>query len=225
MISRDLEKHENTQKAKILSRYFKTGKGEYGEGDIFIGITLPILRALARRYVDLPLVEVQNLIENTIHEYRMVALLILTYKPLSKEIFDFYLNNTRYINNWDLVDVSASVIVGQYIFDKKKNILKVLSKSKNIWERRIAIIATHYLLRRDDIDTALDIAERLLDDDHDLIHKAVGWTLREVGKCDKERLVVFLHLHKENIRRTTLRYAIERFSPDERKTFMAFPHV
>lgn len=220
MIIKELERLANEKKAKDLSRYFKTGKGEYGEGDVFIGISVPMMRAVALSYTALSLIEIQALLESPVHEHRFTALLILTYKPLTKEIYDFYLNNTKYINNWDLVDVSASLIVGKYLFDKKKNILKLLAKSKNIWERRIAIIATHYFISQKDTDTPLAIAELLLEDTHDLIHKAVGWTLREVGKVDREKLVDFLHTHGKRIRRTTLRYAIERFSADERKAFM-----
>lgn len=225
MLIKELESLVDKKKAKILAKYFKTGKGEYGEGDVFIGITVPDMRRAALRYTATPLTEIQRLLESPIHEYRFTALLILTYQPLTKEIYDFYLNNTKYINNWDLVDVSASLIVGKYLFDKKKNILKLLAKSKNLWERRIAIIATHYFIKQKDLDTSLEIVELLLEDKHDLIHKSVGWTLREIGKVDEERLVEFLHVHKKKIRRTTLRYAIERFSPDERKTFMAFPHI
>ncbi len=225
MVIKELDKLADTKKAKVVAKYFKTGKGEYGEGDVFIGVTVPDMRAVALSYTVTPLPEIQKLIQSSIHEHRFTALLILTYQPLTKEIYDFYLNNTAYVNNWDLVDVSASLIVGKYLFDKKKNILKLLAKSKSIWERRIAIVATHYFIKQHDLDTPLEIAELLLDDAHDLMHKAVGWTLREIGKVDEERLVEFLHTHKKRIRRTTLRYAIERFSPDERKTFMAFPYI
>lgn len=219
-VQTDLLKAGNKEKAKFLARYFKTGKGEYAEGDEFIGITVPVSRAIAKKYRDLPLAEIEKLLHSNIHEYRLTALIILTGKKLSKEIVDLYLRNTTYINNWDLVDLSSHEILGTFLLDKPRTILYKLAKSKNIWERRIAVISTFAFLRKNDISDSLALAEILLHDTHDLMHKAVGWMLREVGKRDEKALVGFLANHYKTMPRTMLRYAIEKFDKNKRLAYL-----
>src|SRR5581483_3656710 len=188
-LQNDLKKLANPKKAKVLARFFKTGKGEYGVGDIFLGIQVPDSRRLAIKYKDLSVSDIQKLLQSKIHEERLIALLILVHNFIKgdeqkkKEIFDFYIINTKYINNWDLVDLSADKIVGAYALDKKRDVLYTLAKSKNMWERRIAIIATYQFIKeKKEYKDTFAIAEILLTDAHDLIQKAVGWMLREVGK-------------------------------------------
>lgn len=220
-VQTDLQKLADKKKAKLLQGYFKTGKGEYGEGDKFIGLTVPQVRAVARKYKELPLEEVEELLHSKIHEYRLTALIILTGKKLSKEIVDFYLRNTTYINNWDLVDLSSHEILGTYLLDKPRKILYTLAKSKNIWERRIAVISTFAFLRNGDVSDSLKLAELLRNDPHDLMHKAVGWMLREVGKRDEKALVDYLSTRYKTMPRTMLRYAIEKFTPARRAFYLA----
>ncbi len=227
-VQADLQKLKNKEKAKFIAHYFKTGKGEYGEGDKFIGLTVPQQRAIARKYANLPLTGVEKLLHNTIHEYRLTALLILDGQfrradPAGqKKITALYLRNTKYINNWDLVDLSSHEILGAYFFDKPKErkILHRLAKSKNIWERRIAIIATYAFLRQNDFRDTFTIAEILLRDRHDLIHKAVGWMLREVGKRDQQAEETFLNKYYKAMPRTMLRYSIERFPEVKRLAYL-----
>lgn len=216
----ELQKGGNKKRAKLVARYFKTGKGEYGEGDVFIGLTVPQVRIIAKKYRDLPLKEVKNLLYSPIHEYRLTALIILTYKKLTSEIVDLYLSNTKYINNWDLVDLSSHEILGIYLLDKPRKILYDLAKSKNIWERRIAVISTFAFLREKDFYDSLALAEILLHDTHDLIHKAVGWMLREVGKRNEKVLVDFLSTRYKTMPRTTLRYAIEKFDKPVQQKYL-----
>jgi len=225
----ELEKNSSKEKAELYQRYFKTGKGEYGEGDVFIGLTMPQQREIAKKYLNLSLNKIQELLKNGIHECRMTGLIILTEKyrkaktPEDKEnIFGFYLKNTKHINNWDLVDVTCQRIVGNFLleFPKDKKILYKLAKSKNLWERRIAIVSAGKFIAEEEFDDVLAIAESLLNDEHDLMHKAVGWMLREVGKKDADVLRNFLKGNYERIPRTTLRYAIEKFSDDERKKWL-----
>ena len=225
-IRRDLRQCASPEKARILSRFFKTGKGQYGEGDVFLGITVPEQRRVAKRYPDLTLRELLDLLSSRIHEHRLVSLLILVAKygksdeAGRREIFDFYLSNTRRINNWDLVDLSAPNIPGEYLLDKDASILCRLAESENIWERRIAIMATLAFIRKGRFDDTFRIARMLLSDDHDLIHKAVGWMLREVGKRDRKAEEAFLKKHYRRMPRTMLRYAIERFEENKRKSFL-----
>jgi len=222
----DLLKLKNPQKAKILQRFFKTGKRQYGEGDIFWGITVPKQRQIAKKHPDLTLQELQKLLSSKIHEYRLTALFILIskYKKADesgkKEIFNFYLKNTQNINNWDLIDLSAPSIVGDYLLDKNRAILYRLAKSKSLWEKRIAILATYAFIKNNQFVETLKISEILLKDNHDLIHKAVGWMLREVGKKNQETEEKFLKKHYRQMPRTTLRYAIERFSEKKRKGYL-----
>jgi 3-methyladenine DNA glycosylase AlkD len=215
-------------KAKALMRFFRTGKGEYGEGDVFLGVTVPKARKLARKHRDMPLREVGALLRSRFHEHRLAGLLVLVEKfggagPDGKmEIFDFYMRNIKAVNNWDLVDLSADKIAGAYLQDKDKTALYRLARSDSVWERRIAIIATFNFIKRGEFSHTLKIAGMLLKDRHDLIHKAVGWMLREVGKrgglAQEE---AFLKRHKEEMPRTMLRYAIERFDERKRKEYMA----
>ncbi|MEI6480073.1 MAG: DNA alkylation repair protein [bacterium] len=225
-VEKVLKAKANKLKAQLLSKFFKTGKGEYGEGDVFLGITVPEQRLIAKEFVNIPLEEVQKLLQSPLHECRFTALLILTYKyskadeKEKNKIFDFYIKNTKYINNWDLVDVTCHKIVGEYLFEKDRKILYKLAKSKNLWEKRIAIISTFYFIRERDFSDSIKIAEMLLGDTHDLIHKAVGWMLREVGKKDENVLHDFLKIHTKKMPRTALRYAIERLPEEFRRFYM-----
>ena len=225
-LKKDLQKIADKDKAKILQRFFKTGKGQYGEGDVFIGGKVPDQRKVAKNYPDLTLEEIQELLSSKIHEYRLTSLFILIgkYKKSNekkkKEIFNFYLKNTKNINNWDLVDLSAPNIVGDYLLDKKRDILYKLSKSKSLWGRRIAILATAAFIRNNEFKDTLNISEILLNDKHDLIHKAVGWMLREVGKRNQNSEEEFLKKHYKTMPRTMLRYSIERFDEKKRKFYM-----
>lgn len=226
-LRKELYLYKNPVKAKILSGFFKTGRGEYGENDKFLGITVPLQRKIVRRYRDLDWDDIKELIKSKYHEERLITLLILVDRfkrgdPKDQQrIFDFYLKNTRYINNWDLVDLSAPNIIGAYLMDKEINILHQLAKSKNLWERRIAIIATFYFIRDGKGDETLKLAKTLLHDDHDLIHKVVGWMLREVGKrVSKEKEEEFLDKYAKQMPRTMLRYAIEHFPEGKRKKYL-----
>lgn len=223
-----LRKLVNPEKAKHLSRFFKTGKGEYGEGDKFIGITVPVMRAYARKYAEASYEELEELLDSSYHEERLLALTILTAQfergseAEKKRIFNFYLAHTKSINNWDLVDLSAYKIVGAYLLARPRAVLYRLAKSKNLWERRIAIISTFAFIRCGECEDALKLAEMLLSDPHDLTHKATGWMLREVGKrCGEKKLKQFLNKHAARMPRTALRYAIERFPETERKRYLA----
>jgi 3-methyladenine DNA glycosylase AlkD len=208
------------------ARFFKTGPGEYGEGDIFVGIKSPTLKMVAKEFKALPLAEVQRLLQSSIHEDRTLALVILVGQLTKaddgtrKRIYDLYLANTKHINNWDLVDISAQQIVGGYLEDRSRKPLDRLAKSANIWERRIAIVATHWFIRQGDFADTLRIAEKLLTDKEDLIHKAVGWMLREVGKRDMAVLETFLGEHCRMMPRTALRYAIERLPDEKRRAYL-----
>jgi len=230
----DLRKFASPEKAKILARFFKTGPGQYGERDRFIGVTVPQSRAVAKVYKDLPFEEITNLLHSSIHEERLVALLILVEQFQSasrrddeknrEKIYRFYLDNTAYINNWDLVDLSAERIIGPYLADKPKNILKKLARSESIWERRISILSTFHFIKQGEPKYTLEIAEILLSDKHDLIHKAVGWMLREVAKnCSERVLTDFLDKHASTMPRTALRYAIEKFPEGKRRKYLTRP--
>lgn len=216
----DLGKYKNSKKAEVLLRYFKTGKGDYGEGDVFIGLTVPQIRTVAKKYKDLPLFDIEKLICSPIHEYRLTALIILTYKKLTKEIVNLYLHNMKYVNNWDLVDLSAHKILGLYLLDRPRIKLYRLARSKNMWERRIAVISTFAFLRHNDYSDALKLAEILVHDRHDLVHKAVGWVLREAGKVNREAEEKLLRTYHKTMPRTMLRYAIEKFPEKKRKKYL-----
>ena len=216
-ISEEVKSLANPQKARLLERFFKTGKGEYGEGDIFIGMQVPDARKIVRKYAGISLDDTLTLLTSEIHEKRLIALLIMVEKtrradePGKEILFKKYLENTRYINNWDLVDLSADKIVGSYLFEKPKDILYQLAVSGNLWERRIAILATFDFIKKGFYEDALRIIKLVLNDRHDLIHKAAGWMLRETGKrCSQEALEQFLLVNYRKMPRTMLRYAIER---------------
>jgi len=252
-----LSKLKNPIKAKLLAGFFKTGVGQYGEGDIFWGITVPEQRCVARDFLrDISYGRLddgrkkalenkaifkglQKLLKEPVHECRLTALLILTYMYAvcekkdddlnKKKIFDFYVKNIKYVNNWDLVDVTCPRIVGTYLFNEKtvedRDLLYKLAKSKNIWEKRIAIISTLYFIKQNVFSDTLKIAEILLSDNHDLLHKAVGWMLREVGKKDEVLLHNFLKKHNKEMARTTLRYSIERLPDEFKKHYMVLKNI
>ena len=216
----------NEQRGRILQKFFKTGPGEYGEGDVFLGVRVPEVRKLARKCQGLPLREVLKLLRSPFHEERLLALLILARaypradEPAKRTIYEIYLKNMRSINNWDLVDVSAPSVVGAYLFVRSKQSLYRLAKSKNLWERRISVMSTFYFIRQNQFAQTLKISRMLLADQEDLIHKAVGWMLREVGKRDPQAEENFLREHYRQMPRTMLRYAIEKFPEAKRRMFL-----
>ncbi len=244
-ITNDLNSFADAKKAKLLSRYFKTGKGQYGEGDIFIGIVVPKIRKIAHKYIDANFDVIQKLLESEVHEFRLTALEILVAQyerannkktkdkkkedeKIKKAIYKFYLKNTRYINNWDLVDLSASYIVGDYLLnndndkyrDRDRAVLYRLARSKNIWERRISIISTHAFIKAGEYKDVFKLAEMLLSDKHDLIHKAVGWMLRDVGKrISRDIEKKFLNKYYKKMPRVMLSYATEHFSKEEKDNY------
>jgi len=218
------------EKAAFFPRFFKTGPGDYGEGDLFLGVTVPDCRSVARSYKDMPLPETIELLHSQWHEERLVALMIMVLAfqradiASQQAIYKQYLANTKFINNWDLVDLSARDIVGKFTYEHQQELPKLdkLANSKLLWDRRISIIATFYFLQKGDPAPTLQIAEKLLTDKHDLIQKAVGWMLREMGKrVDQQLLLDFITQHYSNMPRTTLRYAIEKFSPNTRKKLLS----
>ena len=212
--------------AETMKWFFKTGKGEYGEGDTFAGLKVPTQRKLAREFSDLSLEDLKELLTSSIHEERLISLLILVEKYSQgdernkKAIFKFYLKNRKGINNWDLVDLSAPKIIGKHLENGDKSILFKFASSENLWERRIAILSTQQFIKNGNYDTTLQIAEILLTDSHDLIHKAVGWMLREVGKKNLEAEEEFLKRHYKRMPRTMLRYSIEKFPETKRKKYL-----
>jgi 3-methyladenine DNA glycosylase AlkD len=224
-VLRELQAASTPARAAGAARFFKTGPGEYGEGDLFLGVTVPATRRIARRYRDLPTPEVLRLLKHPAHEARLTALLILIEQSrkgdvkIQREVLELYLAHTRYINNWDLVDVSAREIVGPHL-RQSSGLLTKLARSNSLWERRIAIISTMALLREREVEQTFRLAEILLSDTHDLIHKAVGWALREAGRIDRPALLHFLEAHYDRIPRTALRYAIEHFPAATRKQLL-----
>ncbi len=226
-VKAQLASFASPERAKSSAWFFKTGAGQYGEGDEFIGVNVPDQRRVAKQFVNLPLNEAAKLLASSVHEHRLTALIILVaqYKVAADDgkqrIYDFYLAHAGCVNNWDLVDSSASYIVGAHLFDKDRSLLYDLAYSASLWERRIAIIATAYFIARGESNDTFAIAEILLTDTHDLIHKAVGWMLREVGKsCGQEVEEEFLHQYYKKMPRTMLRYSIERFSPERRQQYL-----
>ena len=225
-IKRETKKQANPKQAVILQRFFKTGKGEYGEGDIFYGIKVPVQRIIEKQFKELAFDDIKVLISSKVHEERLIAAFILVdqYKKgdekKKKTVFDFYLKNRKGINNWDLVDLSAPKIVGEYLLDKEKDLLYKFARSKDLWEKRIAILSTLTFIRDHFFEDTLNISEILLNDKHDLIHKAVGWMLREVGNRDMQTEEEFLRKHYKTMPRTMLRYAIEKFPEKKRKDYL-----
>ncbi|MBI4037868.1 DNA alkylation repair protein [Candidatus Curtissbacteria bacterium] len=222
-LQKELLSHQNKIKAKFLSGFFKTGKGQYGEGDIFLGINVPTQRLIAKKYKDLDLKSLLKILRSKYHEFRLTSLLILVEKYKTslgrekKEIVNLYLSCAKNINNWDLVDLSAPNILGDYFKDKDRSVLYALAKSNNLWEKRISIISTLAFIKTGDFADTLKISKALLGDTNDLIHKAVGWMLREVGKKNESTLLNFLDKNYKTMPRTSLRYAIERL--DQNKKF------
>jgi 3-methyladenine DNA glycosylase AlkD len=225
-LKHELEALRDPEKAKQLARFFKTGKGEYGEGDEFLGITVPEQRILAKKYRDLSLTDIDKLLQTSLHEQRLTALLILTCQfpkadaAQQAAIFDFYLQHTQWINNWDLVDVTCRPILGVYLLERDRHILYELAHAKHLWEQRIAIVTTMEFIKHNQFEDTLQLATILLPHPHDLIHKAVGWALREVGKKDQQVLISFLERYCTAMPRTMLRYVIEHFDQYQRKEYL-----
>lgn len=224
-----LEAHQSAEELKKIQRYFKSGEGQYSEGDKFIGVRMGQLFVLAKEFMDMPPGEIEKLLESPIHEVRVGAVSIMDWQARSKkisaerrkELFDLYIKRHDRINNWDLVDRSAPYVVGGYLANKSCAILYKLARSKNMWERRTAIVSTFYFIRKGEIDDTFKIAERLINDKEDLIHKAVGGWLREAGKKDRQRLLRFLDKYAATMPRTALRYAIERLEKKQREHYMS----
>lgn len=225
-VEAELNKYENPSDAVFLQRFFKTGEGQYGAGDIFIGVRVPQTRKIAKQFSNLSLAEIEKLLESPVHEHRLVALIIMTNQSKKaddahkKALYDLYLKRTDRINNWDLVDTSCRDVVGGYLMDKSREPLYKLAKSKDLWERRIAMVSTWQFIRVGQLGDTFEIAEVLLGDTHDLINKAVGWMLREAGKKDEVALKEFLDRHAATMPRTALRYSIERLSPYDKQYYM-----
>jgi 3-methyladenine DNA glycosylase AlkD len=226
LLKKSLKKQSDPQKKKVYAKFFKTGRGEYGYGDKFIGVTVPKCRKVSKQFINLPLSKVEKLLNSKIHEERLVALLILIEKyekgdlKERNKIFRIYLKNTKNINNWDLVDISSHKIIGKHLINKNRKLLYKLASSNNLWEKRISIISTFYFIKNKQYKDSLKIAEALLEDNHDLIHKAVGWMLREIGKKDLTTEEKFLKKHYKNMPRTMLRYAIEKFPEKKRQAYL-----
>jgi len=227
-LRKDVQALANPKKAKLVQGYFKTGPGQYGEGDIFLGLTVPQSRSIAVKYKDLAYLEISALLKSKNHEERFIALVILIHnykygnEKDRKKIYNFYLKHLRYINNWDLVDLSAHSILGAWLMDKDRKMLLKLATSQNLWSRRIAVVATYHFIKYQKSSAwTFKIAEMLLNDKHDLIHKAIGWMLREIGKnISHEEEEIFLKKHYKQMPRTMLRYAIEHFDPALRQAYM-----
>lgn len=225
-IQKELEAYIDPVKREYLPRFFKTGKGQYGEGDKFLGVVVPHTRLVAKRYKDEPFEVMAELLQSEWHECRLCALLMMVerFKKCDetgrKEIYQFYLSQTHRINNWDLVDLSAPYIVGEYLKDKSRDDLYRLAQSSLLWDQRIAVVATATLIRNNDFIDILRLSERLLNHEHGLMRKAIGWMLREMGKRDKDLLVQFLDRFHKQMPRTMLRYSIEKMSEEERKHYM-----
>ncbi|MCI1648319.1 MAG: DNA alkylation repair protein [Bacteroides sp.] len=225
-IQKELEQYIDPVKRKYLPKFFKTGVGQYGEGDKFLGVVVPNTRIVAKKHKHEPFEVIAELLQSEWHECRLCALLMLVERfkkseeKKKKEIFEFYLSQTARINNWDLVDLSAPTIVGEYMKNNSREILYSLAKSHLLWDQRIAVVSTYTLIKNDDFMDILAIAELLLYHKHDLMQKAIGWMLREMGKRDRDLLIQFLEKYSKVMPRTMLRYAIEKFSESERKEFM-----
>jgi len=229
-VQNELKRYSNKGKEEVFVRFFKTGKGQYGEGDIFWGITVPNIRNIAKKYFkDIAFGEIKKLIESEIHEVRLLGYIILTYRfekgdvGEKESVYEFYINNLKGCNNWDIVDLSCSKIMGNYLVDypSKRDILYTFANSNDLWKQRISIVSTYSFIKQNDFKEALKISKILLNHKHDLIHKAVGWMLREVGKKDIDVLREFLNMNIKDIPRTTLRYAIERMDKRERDNYLS----
>ncbi len=225
-IRKRLQELADSKHAAVGQKFFKTGPGEYGEGDIFLGIKVPVLRALAKEYLDLSLTGIHSILKSKYHEERLLALLIMVGQfgkgdsEKKQHLYDLYLDNTSFINNWDLVDLSADKIVGPFLMNRSRSPLYVLARSDMLWERRIAIMSTFHFIKNNDYADTLKIAQFLLSDPEDLIHKAVGWMLREIGKRHLPTEERFLKKHYQKMPRTMLRYAIEKFPEPRRRQYL-----
>ena len=221
-----LRLHATDERAEASSRFFKTGPGEYGEGDRFLGVNVPDTRRVCRAFRDMPLGEVTKLLSSPWHEERLLALFILVWQfqraepKAQRKIYRFYLRHLRFINNWDLVDSSAEHVIGAYLFERDKEQLYRWAKSRDLWKRRIAVMATFHFIKRGNYQPTLALAEILLNDPHDLMHKAVGWMLREIGNRDRTVEEDFLRKHYPQMPRTMLRYAIEKFPEKKRQAYL-----
>lgn len=225
-ITSELQALSNAEKREIFPKFFKAGKGEYGEGDRFLGVTVPNIRAIAKQYKNISLNEIRELMQSEWHEVRLCALLIMVEKSkkkdeaLRQQLFDLYLSQTDRINNWDLVDLSCRFIVGEYLLDKSRDILYQLAQSPLLWDNRIAIVSTYAFIRKGQLEDIYVLSDIMMHHPHDLMHKAIGWMLREAGKRDANRLYNYVMSHRADMPRTMLRYAIEKFSPEERSILM-----
>ena len=225
-ITSELQALSNAEKREIFPRFFKAGKGEYGEGDRFLGVTVPNIRAIAKLHKDISIEEIRELIQSEWHEVRLCALIIMVEKSkkkdeaLRKELFNLYLSQTKRINNWDLVDLSCRFIIGEYLLDKSRDILYQLAQSPLLWDNRIAIVSTYAFIRKGQLEDTYALSDLMMQHPHDLMHKAIGWMLREAGKRNPERLYDYVMRHRADMPRTMLRYAIEKFSPKERTILM-----
>ena len=226
IITSELQALSDDEKREIFPKFFKAGKGEYGEGDRFLGVTVPNIRAIAKLHKDISLDEIRDLMLSEWHEVRLCALIIMVEKSkkkdeaLRKELFNLYLSQTERINNWDLVDLSCRFIVGEYLLDKSRDILYQLAHSPLLWDNRIAIVSTYAFIRKGQLEDTYALSDLMMHHPHDLMHKAIGWMLREAGKRDANRLYNYVMSHRADMPRTMLRYAIEKFSPAERSILM-----
>ncbi|MBF1592410.1 MAG: DNA alkylation repair protein [Prevotella sp.] len=225
-ITNKLQALSDAEKREIFPKFFKAGKGEYGEGDRFLGVTVPNIRAIAKLHKDISIEEIRELIQSEWHEVRLCALIIMVEKSkkkdeaLRKELFNLYLSQTKRINNWDLVDLSCRFIIGEYLLDKSRDILYQLAQSPLLWDNRIAIVSTYAFIRKGQLEDTYALSDLMMQHPHDLMHKAIGWMLREAGKRNPERLYDYVMSHRADMPRTMLRYAIEKFSPKERAILM-----
>ena len=225
-ITSELQALSDAEKREIFPKFVKAGKGEYGEGDRFLGVTVPNIRAIAKLHKDISIEEIRELIQSEWHEVRLCALIIMVEKSkkkdeaLRKELFNLYLSQTKRINNWDLVDLSCRFIIGEYLLDKSRDILYQLAQSPLLWDNRIAIVSTYAFIRKGQLEDTYALSDLMKQDPHDLMHKAIGWMLREAGKRNPERLYDYVMSHRADMPRTMLRYAIEKFSPKERAILM-----
>ena len=226
IITSELQALSDDEKREIFPKFFKAGKGEYGEGDRFLGVTVPNIRAIAKLHKDISLDKIRDLMLSEWHEVRLCALIIMVEKSkkkdeaLRKELFDLYLSQTNRINNWDLVDLSCRFIVGEYLLDKSRDILYQLAQSSLLWDNRIAIVSTYAFIRKGQLEDTYALSDLMMQHPHDLMHKAIGWMLREAGKRDANRLYNYVMNYRADMPRTMLRYAIEKFSPAERSILM-----
>ena len=225
-ITQELQSLSNAEKREIFPKFFKAGKGQYGEGDRFLGVTVPNIRTIAKRHKEISLEEIRELLESEWHEVRLCALIIMVEtskkkdETLRQKLFDLYLSQTNHINNWDLVDLSCHHIVGEYLLDKSRDILYQLAQNRLLWDNRIAIVSTYAFIRKGQLEDTYALSELMMHHPHDLMHKAIGWMLREAGKRDSDRLYDYIMSHRADMPRTMLRYAIAKFSPIERSILM-----